>query len=235
MVPSKASREFVGVNAIQIFAGLSVDRMHWIADRMATNKYSRGAEIVACGETSRDIFFVLSGKVSSKNYSANGREFIYTVVGLGECFGEFSAVDQLPRSSSVMALSDCSIGSMTSEHFNSLLRMEPDLSMLVMRAIVSKARRLTSKLLAMVANSSSERLRMELIRLAESGTRDGLRAIIDPAPTHYELAALVGSHREAVTKELGRLETLGKIISKRGHITIVNIEMFIEGVSPFTL
>ena len=87
----------------------------------------------------------------------------------------------------------------------------------------------------MVANSSSERLKMELIRLAENGTRDGLRAIIDPAPTHYELAALVGSHREAVTKELSRLETLGQIISKRGHITIVNIEMFIEGGSSFTL
>jgi CRP-like cAMP-binding protein len=86
----------------------------------------------------------------------------------------------------------------------------------------------------MVANSFSERLRMELIRLAESGTRDGLRAIIDPAPTHYELAAVVGSHREAVTKELGRLEALGEIVSKRGHITILNIEKFIEGGSAFT-
>ncbi len=58
-----------------------------------------------CGEqeATTDVFFILSGTVRSTSYTAAGREVIYNETEAGEIFGEFSAVDGLPSSSSVVA------------------------------------------------------------------------------------------------------------------------------------
>jgi Crp-like helix-turn-helix domain len=58
------------------------------------------------------------------------------------------------------------------------------------------------------------RLHGELLRI--SRRRDGA-LIISPPPTHQDLASRIGSQREAVSKELGRLE----IVIKRGRAAIL--------------
>ena len=57
---------------------------------------------------------------------------------------------------------------------------------------------------------------IELLRMAASTGGDGRQAIIHPCPTHAELAVLVGSQREPVTRELNRLAAL-KIVSQAGR------------------
>lgn len=49
------------------------------------------------------------------------------------------------------------------------------------------------------------------------------RAAIGPAPTHYEIAARIGSHREAVTRELNELEAAGLIELGRGRIAVKSV------------
>ena len=46
------------------------------------------------------------------------------------------------------------------------------------------------------------RLHCESLRLSLAAGLADNRALIDPAPTHAELAARIGTHREAVTREL---------------------------------
>jgi CRP-like cAMP-binding protein len=41
-----------------------------------------------------------------------------------------------------------------------------------------------------------------------------------PAPTHAEIATLVGTHREAVTRELNELARLGVLEKRRGKLLI---------------
>jgi CRP/FNR family transcriptional regulator, cyclic AMP receptor protein len=46
-------------------------------------------------------------------------------------------------------------------------------------------------------------------------------AVIRPAPTHSEMASRISTHREAVTRELSRLRSLG-IIARQGRTLRVN-------------
>ena len=48
--------------------------------------------------------------------------------------------------------------------------------------------------------------------------------VIQPAPTHYEIAARIGSHREAVTREFNRLESENIIEVRRKQIRIIDIQ-----------
>jgi hypothetical protein len=60
-----------------------------------------------------------------------------------------------------------------------------------------------------------------LLRLAgDSEQREG-RASISPAPTHFDLAARISTHREAVSREMSALAKR-KLIEKRGRALILH-------------
>jgi len=61
-----------------------------------------------------------------------------------------------------------------------------------------------------------DRLVHELVRIADDNLAGDGTAVIDPAPTHYDLAARISTHREAVSREMSRLTKLG-LISKTGR------------------
>ncbi len=60
------------------------------------------------------------------------------------------------------------------------------------------------------------RLILELLRRAEERNEAGHQARIDPAPTHFELAASISTHREAVSREMSTLAKRG-LIERRGR------------------
>ena len=64
----------------------------------------------------------------------------------------------------------------------------------------------------------------ELLRLAATGERSGNSVVIDPAPTHREIASYLGSHREAVTREFSRFESDGILEVHRRQIRILDVQ-----------
>jgi CRP/FNR family cyclic AMP-dependent transcriptional regulator len=64
------------------------------------------------------------------------------------------------------------------------------------------------------------RVYSELLRLAKAETGGG-ETKITPPPTQAELAARVSTRRDAVSRELKRLERAGLIVRRRGGIVIL--------------
>ena len=139
-------------------------------------------------------------------------------------FGEFSAIDGLPRSATVFALTDCLLARMSADAFTDLLQTSPTVSFRLIELLVSKIRQMSERVFELSALAVRERVRRELLRLATDGvsSHDGL--VIQPAPTHYEFAARIGAQREAVTRELNRLETAHIIEVHRRYIRIVDLK-----------
>ena len=152
-----------------------------------------------------------------------GREIIFSDLGVGHIFGEFSAVDGLPRSAAVVALTDCLLARMPAARFFDLLRENGTVSTRLIQLLVAKIRQASERVFEVSALALRERLRRELLRLAAGGTRSGHGVVIRPAPTHYDLAARIGSHREAVTRELNRLADKQVLEVGRRQIRIVDL------------
>jgi CRP/FNR family cyclic AMP-dependent transcriptional regulator len=103
-----------------------------------------------------------------------------------------------------------------------------------MRALLedmaSLTRALTDRLFELTAVSVACRVDIELLRMASAAGGDGLEAVIHPCPTHAELAVLVGSQREPVTRELNRLAGL-KIIRQSGRtMTVLDVPKLADEV-----
>jgi len=214
---------------ISLFEELSAADLSWIAGLCTIRAYEKQAQIMGENDPTTDVFFILSGSVRISSYTEGGREVIFAEMSAGDIFGEFSAVDRQPRSATVLALSNCVLARMPSTSFHEVLGRHSDISVRLIELLVSKIRKMSERVFEISALAVRERVRRELLRLASEGTafRNGI--VIRPAPTHYELAARIGSHREAVTREFNRLESENIVEVRRRQIRIIDIERLKQG------
>jgi CRP/FNR family transcriptional regulator, cyclic AMP receptor protein len=175
----------------------------------------------AFGETSNHVFFVLEGRAQASLVSLNGREVILRELREGDLFGDLAAIDQMPRSASIEALSDCTLARIPRDSFVSAVTEIPDVAAWMCRRLTGQIRDLTERLFELNALRVRNRLHCELLRMCGStGTGP---AILSPAPTHSEFASRIGTHREAITRELGYLADQGIIEQGRRQLVIRDI------------
>jgi CRP-like cAMP-binding protein len=213
------------LRTIALFEDLSDADLAKVGTLCVTRTYGKGAPILTEQDQSTDVLFILEGTARIASTTPSGKEVIYNELAAGDITGEFSAVDGLPRSASVSALTDCLVARMTAANFTKVMNGTPPVATKLVELLVAKIRRLSERVFEVSALSVRERVRRELIRLAADGTRLGTSIVIRPAPTHYEIAARIGSHREAVTREFNRLEELRIVEIRRRQIRIVDLEL----------
>lgn len=161
-----------------------------------------GHIIMGFGDRTSDLYLILEGRVQAELHSPSGREVILGDLGPGELLGEFAALDDQPRSATVEAVTPCVLACFPATAFRAAVFARPETAEWMTRQLVSHIRLLTEKLFELNALAVSSRLHCELLRLSiDAGIADN-QAVIAPVPTHAELAARIGTHREAVTREL---------------------------------
>src|SRR4051795_9626295 len=99
--------------AVDILAGLSENDLAEIGRRMRHRRWPAGHPFVGHRDESRDVYFVLDGKVRVTIYSESGREVSFRDLEAGSTFGELAAIDQGPRSANVVAVTNVQVGSVT--------------------------------------------------------------------------------------------------------------------------
>ena len=215
------------VGQIDLFGELGVDERRAVAAQCTWATYGPHVEIIGEGEHSTDIFFVAKGEVSAKSYSTSGREVTLNTIGPGKMFGEFSAVDGQPRSASIITLSEAIIARMTSPAFREFLSQHPGVALLFSEHLVAKIRVLSHRVFEYSTLSASNRIRAELLRMCGELANDDGVVSIDPAPSHYELATRLSTHREAVSRELSFLASRKVIELGRRRIRVLDRERLI--------
>jgi len=207
---------------IAIFRELAADVLDSLSRRCRWRWYDAGQTILQRQDASRDIFFVVRGRVRAIYHSMAGREIHFGDLAAGEIFGEFGAIDGEPRSSDIVCVTDALIASMSAETFWDVLRRHATVCAAILRRLTQIARAGSRRVVEFSTLPVRSRLHAELLRLARAGEPCPSRnaAIIAPAPTHAELASRISTHREAVTRELNELAR-AKLIEKAGNTLII--------------
>ncbi len=208
---------------ISLFEDLPDRELLPIVTACSVRGHKKDELILGDHERTNDLFFILSGAIRINSVTAAGREVIFTDIQAGAMFGEFSAIDQLPRSAAAVALTDCRLARMSAPAFRATLISNSGIAVRFSELLIAKIRSMSERVFEVSALAVRERVRRELLRLAAHGVASDRQIIIKPAPTHYEIASRIGSHREAVTREFNRLQDEKVIEVRRREICILDM------------
>jgi len=182
-----------------------------LAERWIVRRYAPQELILAHGDSGRDVFFILEGRARVTLYSMNGREIFFGERGPGDIIGEMGAIDGKARSASVVAIEATRAAKLPALAFRSLTADHPDFSWALLEHLSAGMRHLTERVFEFSTLVVRRRLILELLRRADEPDRAKGQISISPAPTHFELAASISTHREAVSREMSSLIKRGLI------------------------
>ena len=194
-----------------------------MTQRLRVVRAPKGRTLVEKDSRSTDVFFLLEGRAEVLRYSSSGREVCVHDIGPGDMFGELAVLDGEPRSASIVALSDLRIATMRASDFMTCVESSPAAGLWLARRLTSSVRRLTEQVFELSALNVQTRIHCELLRLAQKGKPHNGGIEVRPAPTHAELAKHIGTHREAVTRELQALSKAKVIRYGRGSIMFTDL------------
>jgi CRP/FNR family transcriptional regulator, cyclic AMP receptor protein len=160
------------------------------------------------------VVVILSGWVAVAVETERGSRVILGLRGAGEIVGDQAAVDHRPRSATVTALGRLEARIIPGDRFRAFLAARPAATVLVMRQLSARLRSADGERRSLASERVLQRLAARLVELAERTGRaegDGGAIVVDlPLPQH-DIAAAVGSTREAVAKALRLLRDQGVV------------------------
>jgi CRP/FNR family transcriptional regulator, cyclic AMP receptor protein len=217
--------------SFEIFQSLPDEAVQAYSKRCFWRRFAKNETLIEYNDTTRDVYFISSGRARATYYAACGREISFRDLDPGEMFGEIAAIDALPRSVSVTALTDMLVAVMPSAVFRELLCQHDQSSTAMMLRLAMLIRRLSERVVELSALGVQHRIHAELLRLARKSSPGQNTAVVFPVPTHTDIANRISTHREAVTKELGNLRRAGLLERRSGILIIPDVEKLSRMVS----
>ena len=189
-------------------------------------RYPAGATLF-CERDPPDAVFVLkSGRVKLACATDAGREAILAIREPGDLIGEMSAIDDVPRLASAVALEPVEVLVVSSQAFVAYLDRTPGAALVLVRLLNRRLRDTARERIEFAALDTVGRVCARLVELADRfGATGDDGARIDVSITQEDLAAWTASSREAVIRALRTLRELGWIATRRRGITLVEVEM----------
>ncbi len=173
--------------------------------------------LIEFGETTTDVYLVVSGRLRVSLLSRRGREPHFADLEAGSLFGELAAIDNQPRSARVSAITRAVIVKISASTFRTTLFQNEEWVWWLLRVLSARSRELTERTFEFATLSVHGRVLSEIIRFAKLGQyNNDDNIIVKEFPTHEELASRIGTQREAVTRSLRNL-TKANVIQQNGR------------------
>jgi CRP-like cAMP-binding protein len=207
MVPLRSRIE--ACRGIPLFRTLDERALAAIAELLIERRFPKGATIFEEGVGGEYMYLIQEGQVKVTKMSEDGRQKILEILSPGDFFGEMALLDREPRSASIKTTHPCVLLALSRQDFLRLLQRSPDMTMELIRVLSRRIREADEQIRALLFERVESRTRRVLLRLArEPAPKDPTRRITAPV-THQELADMVGTSRETVTRVLKELKEEG--------------------------
>ena len=211
-----------GLNKIELFAGLSADALSELSKLMKEVNFKKNSLVISQGDTTRSLFIITSGRLKVFANNEEGDQTIFSFMSAGDFFGELSLLDDAPRSASVIAVEDSTGFSLSHSHFCTFLENHPEVCPPLFKALTTRIRQMDETICNLTSRDIYGRLVQILYQEAESQT-DG--TLMTERFTHQDLAEMIGSSREMVSRILTDLK-------KGGYISVDQKRIVIEKKLP---
>lgn len=171
------------LRAFAMFDGLSAADLAELRAHMTAETYTAGVRLFERGEAGGTLLLICAGTVEVLLRDETGQEIVFRTLGAGSVLGEFSLLDQRPRSASVCAAVAVTVLVLERGAFLAFLNTHPLAGLALMRTLAERIRYTTAYL---------EALHEAVERLQAGDDHAHAPLLITPAaPDHMSIDQLI--------------------------------------------
>ncbi len=213
------------LSMVDVLEPLSEGALEEFSRRVPDTHLEQGRIFYTPGDRSEALFLLKRGRVRIYKVTPDGWEFTLAVVEAGTMFGEMALTAQRMREAYAEVTEPSDICILKSEDLERLIRENPDVGLRMIRVLSERLRLCETRLEDIGLKDVPARLASLVLQLAESeGIMTGEGPTIPTRYTHRQLATMIGSSRESVTRAFGKLQKSGAVELRRRRIYIKDVE-----------
>ncbi|MBI2829639.1 MAG: Crp/Fnr family transcriptional regulator [Chloroflexi bacterium] len=176
------------------------------------------------GDEEENLYFVIAGLLKLFATSADGREFVVRLAYGGDSANDEGIFDKGPNVLSAMTMSPVLLYGLHCDDLDKIRRAHPPVNEAVAQVFAARQRylvRLTTELVFKNVTGRLARLLLEREKLLNGENRD-LRI------TQQEMAAMIGTVREIVSRSLREMEAKGAVMVDHNQIIVKDKKLLLE-------
>lgn len=197
---------------VSLFRDLDEAALGSLETLLKERRFGRDAVIVGQEDPGDSLYVLASGRVKVVLYGQSGREVILSVFKPGDFFGEMSLLDNQPRSANVIAVEEAELLVLDRASFARHLQAHPKTALNVLAEMSRRLRRadgIIGNLALLDVFGRVARYLRELAKTDGQPCPEGVE--IRQRPTQAEIAAMIGTSRETVSRALSEFQRRGYI------------------------
>jgi CRP-like cAMP-binding protein len=215
------------LKSMPYFSGLSPEELDSVRELVFEKRVERGDIIALEGDLPEALYFVGAGVVKMFRTSAEGKEQVLSIVRPGDSFNDVPAFDGGPNLASAQAMGPATLYGIPKHALNVFLQDHPQVAVNVASVLAAQVRHLVSLVEDLSFRPVVGRVAKVLLEYAGDGASPGQQL------TQQDMAAMVGTAREVVSRSLKALQSEGVIKIDRHRIVVTDKKALrdIAGVS----
>jgi len=206
--PSRKKEALESLRAIPLFCRVSDADLEDIASHLIERRFPKHSTVVEEGLPGDYMYVIREGRVKVTKASDDGREKIMNFLEKGSFFGDMALLTGEVRSASVKTLEPARLLALSRRDFMDILRQSPDLALAVIEELTNRLRETNEQASSLSFQGVKERTRGLFERISQRDPARGNRRMT-PALTHQQIADMIGTSRETVTRAVKQLKEEG--------------------------
>jgi CRP/FNR family transcriptional regulator len=204
----------------------SLEEIHKI---LIIKSFKKGSIIFMEGEKGEAIYFVRSGKVKISKTSSTGKEYIIKIMEKGDIFAESVLFVGGEYPATAEAIEDSEVIVLKNQDIENLILKNSEIALSIIKLMAKRLKNVAVIIENLALRDSIGRTASVLLTFAKErgiNTKEGI--LLDLNLNRQDLANIVGTSRENVTRILSQLDKDGVIRLDRQRILIKDIEKLKE-------
>lgn len=200
--------------------------------RAVERRFGPKDTIFTPGDPDDQLYFVLSGTVRLYKIYGDYKEATTALLKNGGIFGKLNLVEGRWQDVFAEAVTEARIASIQKASIERAMKSRPDFALRLFSSLSERLRQSDEVIESLLHREVSTRLATLLMNLSERfGEENGDGVVIDVRLTHQDLANMIASTREAVSKVMSEFQRDGIIETRSRKITILNKQSLAEHAS----
>lgn len=206
------------------FCDLSADSLSSFERIRFATTYPKGAVLFVERQSPRGIFVLCKGRVKLSLCSTDGKTLIFKIVEPGEVLGLSASVTGKPYEVTAETVDPCQVNFVKRDDFLRFLHENSEACLHVAEQLSEKYNNACREIRSLaLSHSAAEKLaKLLLERCARDGQATKTEPCVRLALTHEEIAQMIGTSRETVTRLFADFKKRQIMLSKGSSLVIRN-------------